>query len=115
MQIIILGISEHTTEESVREFIGDNVMAGWLMAPAEIDDYSTIVVRDALTDVIEYYGLVTINNDAIAKKVISKCNSQRLNGILVVVRQFFERGQVTHNRRSCTTVEIVNHSSHVSH
>jgi len=115
MQLIILGISEYTTEESVREFIGDNVTAGWLMAPVVIDDYSTMVVRDALTDVIEYYGLVTINDDVIAQKVISKCNCKRLNGILVVIRQFFDRGQVTHNRRSCTTVEIVNHAVHVTH
>ena len=91
MHIILVRIPPDTTPYDIAHFL-DNALKGSLFARKGIIEKIEIqILQDNRTNTMEYHGLVTIEPDTAAQRVIKKLNRKAFNGKHIAVREYHIR------------------------
>ncbi len=91
MIIILRRISENTEKQEIVDFLSPILKGGLLKRSGHIEQIKILVLRDPKRNTIEYHGLVTIDSDAAAKRVIKKLNRKQFRNRNIAVREYFYR------------------------
>lgn len=91
MIIILKRITKTTRKYEIEAFIEPTLKGGLLKSSGYIESISIRVLKDTQLNLLEYYGLVGISPDAVAKRAIKKLNGKQLNGQQIGVSAFFVR------------------------
>ena len=90
--IIFLGrIPANTRKHEVTDFIEPALKGGFFQKSGRIEHIKILVLEDTQAKTIEYHGLVTIDSDAAAKRVIKKLNRKAFKGKHIAVREYHHR------------------------
>ncbi len=88
MIIFLRRINASTNKSQIIGFIEPNLNGGFFHKSGKIQNVKIMILKDAQNNNLEYHGLVTINSDAVAKRIIKKLNRKVLNGKAIMVREF---------------------------
>jgi hypothetical protein len=91
MIVFLRRIPANTRKQDIIDFIAPVLKGGLLQKPGRIEDIRTLVFKDNQTKTTEYHGLVTIDSDVAAKRVIKKLNRKAFKGKHIAVREYFYR------------------------
>lgn len=80
MIIILKNIPANTEDEQIEDFIQPALNGGFLSKNGYIEDILILALNDRKTHRVEYYGLVRITPDSVAKRVIKKLNRKKISG-----------------------------------
>ena len=87
--IIFLGrIPANTRKHEVTDFIEPALKGGFFQKSGRIEHIKILVLKDKNTNTLEYHGLVTIDPDDAAKRVIKKLNRKVFKGKHIAVREY---------------------------
>ena len=91
MIVILRRISENTEKQEIVDFLKPILKGGLLKRSGHIEQVKILILRDPKKNTIEYHGLVTIDSDAAAKRVIKKLNRKQFRNRNIIVREYFYR------------------------
>lgn len=91
MIIILRRIPQNTKESEIIEFISPVLKGGLLKKTGHIENVKILVLKDNQRGTIEYHGLVTIDPDSAANRVIKKLNRKLFKNRIIMVREYFYR------------------------
>jgi len=91
MVVFFRNIPDHTTHNHLIEFIEPVIKVPWFRAKGTIGRIKLIELQDANAKTSEFHGLVTIEPDKVARKVIKKLNRKRFLGKHILVREYQSR------------------------
>ncbi len=91
MIIILRRIPENTENHEIIDFLAPVLKGGFLKRPGHIEHIKILILKDTLKNTIEYHGLVTIDSDAAANRVIKRLNRKPLKNKNIIVREYFHR------------------------
>lgn len=90
--IIFLGrIPANTRKHEITDHITPALKGGLFQKSGRIENIKILVLKDKNTNTLEYHGLVTIDPDAAAKRVIKKLNRKVFKGKHIAVREYHLR------------------------
>ncbi len=95
MYVFFRNIPAHTTNSDLIEFIEPVLKRGWFRKKGIIEKVRIIHQKDHGVSSSEFHGLVTIQPDDVAEKVIKRLNRKRFLGKHIAVREYHRR--VWHN------------------
>lgn len=85
--IFIRNVPELTLRKDLIAFVTPALKA--LLSPSgKVVKAEILVLLDARTKQMEYHGLVTVDSEKAGRRALKKLNGKRLNGRLVMVREF---------------------------
>ena len=92
MIVFLRRIPADTRKHEISAFVGPFLKGGGMLQKSgRIEDVKILVIRDTHTNTMEYHGLVTIDSDAVARRVIKKLNRKAFKGKHIAVREYFYR------------------------
>lgn len=91
MVIILKKIAKTTRKHQLKAFVEPALKGNLLASNGYIESISICILKDTQLNVLEYYGLVGIIPDIVAKRAIKKLNGKQLNGQKVDISAFFVR------------------------
>ncbi len=91
MIIILRRISENTEKQEIVDFLDPILKGGLLKKSGHIEHIKLLILRDPNKNTIEYHGLVTIDSDSAAQRVIKKLNRKQFRNRNIIVREYFYR------------------------
>lgn len=83
----------------IENFIASTVKGGLFSRSGEIKRITIIVRRNPQLNMTDYHGVVAIEPDSVAERVIKKLNRTRFNGNYIEVRQYYIRKVANDPRR----------------
>jgi len=91
MVIILRRIPQSTVEQDIIDFL-DSVLQGKIFQKSgTIESISILTLRDSQRNTIEYHGIVTIDSETAAKRVIRQLNKKPFKNKPIIVREYFHR------------------------
>ncbi len=91
MMILLRRIPANTKKGHVVDFIDPFLKGGILQKPGRIENIKILVLKSDEMNGIEYHGIVTIDSDVVAKRLIKKLNGKAIKGKHIVVREYHHR------------------------
>ncbi len=91
MIIFLRDIPAKTKTDDIVYHITPFLKGGLFEKNGNIDNVKILALKDAKENTYEFHGLVTINSDATAKRVIKKLNRKIFIGKPIIVREYFHR------------------------
>ena len=90
--IIFLGhIPANTTKNELVDYIEPVLKGGLFQKSGRVENVKILVLKDKNTHTMEYHGLVTVEPDAAANRVIKKLNRKVFKGRHIAVREYHFR------------------------
>jgi len=90
MIIFLRRIPANTKKQDIIDFINPLLKGSIFQKKGHIENIKILVLRDDETHAVEYHGLVTIDSDAVAKRII-KLNKKIIRGKHITVREYHHR------------------------
>lgn len=87
-----------TRKKDIEDFIADAVRGGVFSRSGEIKHIAIIERRNPNLNVSDYHGVVTIEPDTVAERVIKKLNRAKFKGKPIEVRRYFIRNSANDPR-----------------
>ncbi|MGR9116166.1 MAG: RNA recognition motif domain-containing protein [Gammaproteobacteria bacterium] len=97
MIVFLRRIPAGTKKYEISAFLDQALNGGLFTKSGRIDDIQILKLRDKWSNSVEYHGLVRIEPEAAAKRVIKMLNRKPINGKPINVREYFLRNW--HNDR----------------
>jgi len=97
MLIFIRNIPELTLTKDLVEFVTPALKGVLPLSSGKVVKAEILVLLDKHTKLMEYHGLVSVDSEKAGRKAIKKLNGARLNGKMVIVREYVTRSW--HNDR----------------
>lgn len=91
MILFIRKIPANTKLSELIGFVEPTVKGGLFRRSGVIRDAKILALRDLKLRTLEFHGLVTVEPDNVAVRVIKKLKGKRFKGKFVVIRQYFQR------------------------
>jgi len=91
MILILRRIPENTKKHEIIDFLAPVLKGSLLKKEGRIESVKILILKDVVNDSIEYHGLVTIDSDAAAKRVIKQLNRKPFKNKNIAVREYFFR------------------------
>ncbi|MDD2761957.1 MAG: hypothetical protein PHH11_16900 [Methylomonas sp.] len=91
MIIFIRKIPANTKLSEIINFVEPAVKGGLFRRSGSISDAKILALRDVRLRTMEFHGLVTIEPESVAFRVIRKLKGKRFKGKFVIIRQYFQR------------------------
>jgi hypothetical protein len=104
MIIILKNIPAKTKKLDVKIFITPAVDGGWLSKRGQIKNISFFAQKNIQTREIQHHGLVEIEPDSIAERVIKKLNRKIMVGKWIAISEYKTRNWDNDRRRKNTNV-----------
>ncbi|WP_051906626.1 RNA recognition motif domain-containing protein [Methylomarinum vadi] len=102
------GIPAQTKRHNIREFIEPSVKGGLFKKKGHIKRIEILVFKDVVLNKLEYHGLVNIEPDEVAERVIKKLNCKKFMGKHIAVREYRQRDWHNDRRLNNKKADIVN-------
>ena len=93
MHIILVRIKPNTTKRDIVNFISPALKGGLFAPNGILENIQIMVRRDSSINATEYYGIVQIEPDKAALRVIRQLNRKKLNGKPINVRGYSIRNR----------------------
>jgi hypothetical protein len=94
-------------QKEIREFIESTVKGGFFSRSGVIKRITIIERRNPMLNVTDYHGVVAIEPDSVAERVIKKLNKKPFYGKYIEIRQYYLRKAVNDPRRKHGVVNDV--------
>ena len=91
MIVILKNISANTRKQDIKNFITPVVKGGWFEKKGKILGISILSQRNLRTRMISQHGLVNIEPNDVAERVIKKLNKKLLVGKYIAVAEYKKR------------------------
>jgi hypothetical protein len=91
MIIILKKIPANTTERQVEAFVSPVLKGGMFSASGQIENISFWRYEIVQTETFEYYALVDVEPDSVAKRVIKQLDKKAINGKHVALQEYHAR------------------------
>jgi hypothetical protein len=91
MIIILKRIPENTKKTDIIEYLSSVIKGKIFQKPGVIERVQIKALKDPKTHTIEFYGLVVIDSDEVADRVIKKFNRKVFKGKNIAVTEFHTR------------------------
>ncbi len=91
MKIILRRITEYSSKAEIINFLKPVLKGNFIQKTGKITHIKILALRDTKTNEIEYHGLVTIDSDEAATRIIKKLNRKSFKNKRIVIREFFLR------------------------
>lgn len=91
MIVFLRNIPDKTKNSDIIAFVEPAMKVRWFAKKGVIENIKILQLKDSRTKNSEYHGLVTINSDVIAEKVIKRLNRKIFLGKHIAVRRFLRR------------------------
>lgn len=91
MIVILSKIPPETTYQDIIEFIEPALKTSWFSKEGFIEEVKILMIIDSDKEIVEYHGLIRINPDSSAKKVINLLNRKPILGKRIAVREYHYR------------------------
>jgi len=91
MVIILRRIPENTTEQDIVDFVEPALKGGLFKKTGHIESIQKLVLKDTQRKTIEFHGLVSIDSEAAANRVIKNLNRKTFKNKPILVREYFHR------------------------
>lgn len=91
MNIFLRRIPAQTKRKDIINFIQPAMKVGFFYRKGHIKRIEILVLRDTVINQLEYHGIVTIEPDLVAEKVIKKLNRKKFLGKYIAVREYRRR------------------------
>jgi hypothetical protein len=91
MKIILRRITEYSSKAEIINFLKPILKGNFIQKTGKITRIKILALQDTKTNEIEYHGLVTIDSDEAAIRVIKKLNRKSFNKKRIIIREFFHR------------------------
>lgn len=88
MVIILSKIPAGTKKEDIADYVRPVVRGVFYLKKGHIRAINVLVMKDKQLDGSEYYGLLRIEPDEVAKRVIKKLNRKPFKGKQIAVREY---------------------------
>lgn len=103
MELILRRIPEDTRRDEIVAFIEPALAGGWFKKAGYISSIRIISLKDTRTGIVEHHGLVTVEPDVVAERVIRMLRMAYFKGKSSGIREYFYRSW--HNdRRDINTI-----------
>ncbi|MGZ8153377.1 MAG: hypothetical protein ACXW0Q_12200 [Methylovulum sp.] len=91
MVIILKNILGTTRKQDIENFIAPVLKGGFLRRSGRLINVSIVAYRDIKLNVLIYHGLVDINPDSVAERVIKKLNRKAIKGKYIGINEYHIR------------------------
>lgn len=91
MVIILRRIPASTRNSEIVSYLQPVLKGGLFHADGQIENVRILTLKDTSRQTIEHHGLVTIDSDAAAKRVIKQLNRKPFKDKTIIVREYFHR------------------------
>ena len=91
MIVFFRKIPEHATKNDLLQFVQPALKNGWFSKKAAILDVKVVHLKEYGSEHSEFHGLVNIEPDAAAGKVIKRLNKKTFLGRPIIVREYHRR------------------------
>jgi hypothetical protein len=91
MIIIFKKIPANTTERQVEAFVAPALEGGLFSASGQIENISFWRYEIVQADTFEYYALVDVEPDSVARRVIKQLNKKAINGKHIALQEYHAR------------------------
>jgi len=91
MVIILRRIPENTQEHEIIDFLEIKLKGKIFQKPGSIESISILALKDIQRNTLEYHGLVTIDSEVAAKRVIKQLSRKHFKNRPIIVREYFHR------------------------
>ena len=91
MIVFLRRIPADTNKNEITTFITPALKGGLFSKSGHISDIKILTLRDNRLNKVEHHGLVRIEPDSVAERVIKKLNLNPINGKNIVVREYILR------------------------
>lgn len=91
MIVILSKIPPETTYQDIIEFIEPALKTSCFSKKGFIEEVKILMINDSDKEIVEYHGLIRINPDSSAKKVIKLLNRKPILGKRIAVREYHYR------------------------
>lgn len=91
MIVFFKRIPTGTRKSDIEDFIAETVKGGLFSRSGEIKNITIIERRNPHLNVTDYHGLVTIEPESVAERVIKKLNRKLFKGKYIEVRRYYIR------------------------
>lgn len=108
MIVFLRGIPPQTKRHDIKKFIEPAMKGGFFAKKGHIKKMQILVLKDLALNQLEFHGMVTIEPDEVALRVIKKLNRQKFMGKHIAVREFVKRDWHNDRRLNSKTSAIVN-------
>lgn len=93
MHIFLVRIPANTTKRDVVEFISPALKGGLFAPTGVLKNIQLVVLRNSRTNATEHYGIVQVEPDKAALRVIRQLNRKQLKGKPIHVRRYYIRNK----------------------
>ena len=91
MIVFLRRIPANIKKYEIAAFLEPALKGGLFAKNGYIEEIKILTHRDKQKNTLEYHGLVRIEPEAAAERVIKKLNGKPINGKHIVVREYFSR------------------------
>lgn len=91
MIIFLRRIPASTKKHEISDYLEPVLKGSLLQKSGNIESIKILVLRDTQTNTLEFHGLVEIDSDSVAKRVINKLNRKVFKGKNIAVREYHQR------------------------
>ncbi len=107
MKVFLRGIPAHTKRHDIVKFVEPEVKGGFFRKKGHIKSIKILVFRDLSLNILEYHGLVTVEPDLAAERVVRRLNRKKFLGKYIAVRKYIERSWHNDRRLNAKTAAIL--------
>lgn len=91
MIVLLRRIPADTKAHEIADYLEPVLKGSFFQKQGQIDDIKMMVIKDREGNHLNFHGLVTIDSEAAAKRVIKKLNRKSFNGKHIAIREYIFR------------------------
>ena len=91
MIVFLRRIPANTKKHEISDYLEPILKGGLLQKSGRIENIKILVMKDTQTNALEFHGLVKIDLESAAQRVIKKLNRKVFKGKNIAVREYFYR------------------------
>jgi len=91
MIIFLRRIPGNTKKHEIIDFVSPALKGGLFQKSGHIEQVKILVLKNTQTNALEFHGLVTIDPDVAAERIIKKLNRKYFKDKPIAVREFYYR------------------------
>ncbi len=104
MVIFIRKIPANTKLSELINFVEPAVKGGIFRRSGIIRDAKILALRDTRLRTVEFHGLITVEPEKIALRVVKNLKGKRFKGKFIIVREYVQRDWHNDPRQNCDAV-----------
>ncbi len=91
MVIILRRIPPSTQDDEISAFLDPLLKGSFYQRSGHIESIRILVLKDNQRNTLEYHGLVSIDSEVAANRVIKQLNRKQFKNKPIIVREYFHR------------------------